>query len=37
VIKRVGGNLTVRLYPQLEHTVDQDEIDFVRSMMQALG
>jgi predicted esterase len=37
VLGRLGGNLTMRLYPHLEHTVDQDEIDFVRSMMQALG
>lgn len=33
VLQRLGGDLTVRLYPNLGHTVNQDEIDFVRSMM----
>jgi phospholipase/carboxylesterase len=33
---RLGGDLTVRLYSNMEHTTNRDEIDFVRSMMQAL-
>ena len=36
VLQRLGGDLTVRLYSNMDHTVNQDELDFVRSMMQAL-
>lgn len=36
VLRRLGGDPTVRLYPNMDHSVNQDEIDFVRSMMQAL-
>lgn len=33
ILQLLGGNLTVRLYPDMGHTVNQDEIDFVRSLM----
>lgn len=36
VLQGLGGDLTLRLYPNMDHTVNQDEIDFVRSMMQML-
>jgi phospholipase/carboxylesterase len=36
VLQRLGGNVTERLYPNMEHTVNQDEIEFVRRMMQGL-
>jgi predicted esterase len=36
VFKRMGGDVTVRLYANMGHTVNQDEIDFVRGMMQSL-
>ena len=36
VLQRLGGNVTMRLYPGMDHTVNQDEIDFVRGMMAAL-
>src|SRR5258706_5510304 len=36
VLQRLGGDVTERLYPNLDHSVNQDEIDFVRSMMQSL-
>ncbi len=36
VFRRLGGDPTVRLYPKMAHTVNQDELDFVRSMMQTL-
>jgi len=36
VLKRLGGEVTERLYPNMDHTVNQDEIDFVRGMMQKL-
>lgn len=36
VFRRLGGKVTVRLYPNMGHTINQDEIDFVRDMMAAL-
>jgi phospholipase/carboxylesterase len=33
VMKQMGGSVTMRLYPGMGHTVNQDEIDFVRQMM----
>src|SRR6266568_1880446 len=36
VLSRLGGNVTERLYPNMGHTVNQDEIDFVQGMMKAL-
>ena len=34
VMRRLGGDVTERLYPNMGHTVNQDEIDFVRGMMK---
>jgi len=36
VLQRMGGNVTARLYPNMGHTVNLDEIQFVQSMMRAL-
>lgn len=36
ILKRLGGEVTERLYPNMGHTINQDEIDFVRGMMQGL-
>jgi phospholipase/carboxylesterase len=36
VLRNLDGEVTERLYPNMDHTVNQDEIDFVRGMMQAL-
>src|SRR5437899_3754074 len=36
VLQRLGANVTMRLYPGMGHTVNQDEIAFVRGMMAAL-
>lgn len=36
VLQRMGGNVTARLYPNMGHTVNLDEIRFVQSMMAAL-
>jgi phospholipase/carboxylesterase len=36
IMRRLGGNVTERLYPNMEHTVNQDEIDFVRGIMQVV-
>jgi phospholipase/carboxylesterase len=34
VMRRLGGNVTERLYPGLGHTTNQDEIEFIQRMMQ---
>ncbi len=36
VFRNLGGIVTERLYPNLDHSVNQDEIDFVRELMQGL-
>ena len=36
VLERLGGQVTTRLYPGMGHTVNQDEIDFVRAIMASL-
>ena len=36
VLRKLGGDVTERLYPNMDHSVNQDEIDFVRGMMQSL-
>ncbi len=36
VFRRQGGNVTKRLYPNMDHTVNLDEIEFVRGMMAGL-
>jgi predicted esterase len=36
VLRRLGGKVTERLYPNLDHSINQDEIDFIRSMMSTL-
>ena len=36
VLRHLGGEVTKRLYPNMDHSVNQDEIDFVRGMMQTL-
>jgi predicted esterase len=36
VLRALGGEVTERLYPNMDHTINQEEIDFVRGMMQSL-
>src|SRR2546428_10174952 len=36
LLQRLGGNVTMRLYPGMGHTVNQDEVDFMQGMMAAL-
>jgi predicted esterase len=36
VLRRLGGDVTARLYPNMGHEINQDEIDFVRGMMTRL-
>lgn len=32
-LRKLGGDVTQRLYPNMDHTVNQDEVDLVRTMM----
>jgi predicted esterase len=36
VLRHLGGVVTERLYPNLDHSVNQDEIEFVRGLMKDL-
>jgi phospholipase/carboxylesterase len=36
VLGRLGATVTKRLYPNMGHTVNEDELDFVRAMQAAL-
>ncbi len=36
ILQKLGGDVTTKLYPNLAHTVNPDEIRFVRAMMVAL-
>lgn len=33
ILRNLGGEVTTRLYPNMGHTVNQDELDLVRDMM----
>jgi phospholipase/carboxylesterase len=37
VMQKLGGEVTKRLYPNMDHTVNQDEIDFVRNMIRTVS
>ena len=36
VLRRLGSDVTMRLYPNMGHAINQDEMDFVRGMMKRL-
>lgn len=36
VLRKLNGEVTERLYPNMDHSVNQAEIDFVRGMMRSL-
>jgi predicted esterase len=36
ILQALGGEVTMRLYRNMEHTVNHDEVKFVRSMMAAV-
>ena len=36
ILERLGGKVTVRLYPNMGHAVNHEELDHVRSIMAAL-
>ncbi|OGB60611.1 MAG: phospholipase [Caldithrix sp. RBG_13_44_9] len=37
VFLKLGAKVTTRLYPQMGHTINQDEIGFIQEMMQGLN
>lgn len=37
VLAKMGGDVTKRIYPAMGHTVNEDEIDFVRRLMAELA
>jgi predicted esterase len=37
ILRALGGEVTMRLYPNLGHTVNHDEVKFIRGMMAALA
>ena len=37
VLRKLGGDVAERLYPNMEHTINHDEIDFVRGMMDIIS
>jgi len=37
VMRRLGGEVTERLYPNMGHTVNEDEIRFVQGLMQTVS
>ena len=36
VFRRLDGEVTERLYPNMDHSINQDEIDFIGSMMRTM-
>ncbi len=36
VFRQMGARVTERLYPGLDHSINEDEIDFIKSLMQNL-
>ncbi|MCC7355942.1 MAG: dienelactone hydrolase family protein [Anaerolineae bacterium] len=36
-LRALGGDVTTRLYPNMGHTINRDEVDFVRGLMATLG
>ncbi|MBZ0286401.1 MAG: phospholipase [Anaerolineae bacterium] len=37
VLEKLGGNVTARLYPNMDHTVNEDEIEAVQNMLASLA
>ena len=36
ILRELGGDVTLRLYPGMGHTINQDEVNFVRELMRNL-
>jgi phospholipase/carboxylesterase len=37
VLQELGGDVTTRLYPHMGHTINQDEVDFLRGLVTAIA
>jgi predicted esterase len=37
VFKRMGANVTMRIYPNMAHTVNNDEVVFIRHTLETIG
>jgi phospholipase/carboxylesterase len=37
VLGRLGAEVTERIYPGMDHTVNQDEVDWVRGLLERLA
>ncbi len=37
VLRRLGGDVTARLYPNMGHTINQDELEAVQEMVTRLS
>ena len=37
VLQKLGAEVSTRLYPNMDHTVNADEVEFVRGMMERLA
>ncbi len=35
-LQAIGGNVTMRLYPRMEHTVNRNELHFIQNMMDTM-
>jgi len=36
ILQKLGANVEERIYPGMGHTINQDEVDYVRGMMEAV-
>lgn len=37
ILENLGGNVTAKLYPGMGHTVNQDEIEFIKNMVNKIS
>jgi predicted esterase len=37
VLRKMGGEVTERIYPAMGHTVNQDEVDFIRQLLEQIA
>lgn len=37
ILRELGGDVTMRIYPNMGHTINQDEIEFTRQLMSSLS
>jgi len=37
ILKKLGASVEERIYPSMGHTINQDEVDYVRGMMESIN